>query len=272
MKLKRGVADLVISSALWGTIGIATQVGYQAGANAFQIIFYRSLTSSLLILISFRDLRTIVNRTSILMGVVAIVFYETYIYSVGVLGASLSAVFLYTAPLWVAIASKAFLGDEVNLRKAIASVLVLLGVYLIYFSRISIYDIGWGLASGLTYALLIIYSRLMQLRGFNDKEILASQFVWSLPLSLPFLALSPYVSLASVYAGAYLGVVPTFLAYIFFYRGMRATDSVTATVVSSLEPVFTILLAVAFLHQVLTPLQYLGSAIIIVSSILVSLR
>ena len=271
MRPKRGIANLVVASALWGTIGIVAQVGYQVGADSFQIIVFRSLTASLLSLAFFRDLRGVLNRTSLLMGVVAVVFYETYIYSVEVLGASLSAVFLYTAPVWVVIASRAFLGDEVNLRKVVASFLVVVGVYLIYFSKISLYDIGWGLASGLTYAMLIVYSRLMQLKGFKDRDILASQSVWSLPLSVLPLAFSPYFSPASVYTGAYLGVVATFLAYLFFYRGMRETDSVTATVISSLEPVFTIVFAFVLLHQTLTPLQYLGSGIIILSSVLVSI-
>ena len=270
MGLKRGVLDLVVASALWGTIGIATQVGYEEGAGSFQVIVFRNLTATLLVVLAFRDLRSILNKSSVVMGVIATLFYEVYIYSVEVLGASLSAVFLYTAPVWVVLASRR-LGDRLTWRKVLASLLVVVGVYLIYFSRISLADLGWGLASGLTYAFLIVYSRYMQLKGFKDRDILASQSVWSLPFSLLFLPLYPQVDEASIATGAYLGVVATFLAYLFFYRGMRATDSITATVISSLEPVFTIVFALVLLHQTLTPLQYLGSGIIIMSSVLVSL-
>ena len=269
--IKRGILDLVIASALWGTIGIATQIGYSYGANNFQIIIFRGLSSTLLVLLFFRNLRKILNKISFIMGIVAIVFYETYVYAIGVLGASLSAVFLYTAPIFVIIASKIWLKDVVNARRIASSLLVVLGVYLIYFSKIPINDIGWGIASGFTYALLIIYSRYMQLKGFQDREILSSQAVWSTPFSFLFYLLSPSLALSSVWTGIYLGVVATFLAYIFFYRGMRFTDSITASVISALEPVFTIIFAAVLLRQFLTPLQLLGSALILLSAILVSL-
>jgi len=86
-----------------------------------------------------------------------------------------------------------------------------------------------------------------------------------------FLILSPDLTGSSILTGIYLGIVATFLAYIFFYRGMRLTDSITASIISSLEPVFTIIFAIIILHQILTPLQFLGSGIIIFSSILISL-
>ncbi|BFH72137.1 EamA family transporter [Sulfurisphaera javensis] len=268
--IKRGFYDLVIASALWGTIGIATQIGYEHGANVFQIILFRSLSSSFLIFTIFNNFKRILNRISFIMGIVTIIFYETYVYSVNVLGASLSAVFLYTAPLWVLLASKFFLKDKITIRKILSSLLVIIGVYFIYFSKISIVDIGWGLASGFTYGLLIIYSRFMQNKDFSDKEILASQAIWSLPFSFFFYLLSPNLTFSSIYTGIYLGIVATFLAYIFFYRGMRRTDSITASVVSSLEPVFTIIFAMIILHQFLTTLQLFGSIIIIFSSILIS--
>lgn len=269
--IKRGIYDLVIASALWGTIGIVTQIGYQHYANVFQIIFFRSLSSTALILVVFRNLKKITDKIPFLMGIIAIIFYETYVYTVGILGASLSAVFLYTAPIWVILASRLYLKDEITMKKILSAIFVIVGVYLIYFSNIPLFAIGWGLASGLTYGLLIIYSRYMQTKGYKDEEILASQALWSLPFSVIFLAEDPYVTLSSIYTGIYLGIVATFLAYIFFYRGMRSTDSITASVISSLEPVFTIILAIPILHQFLTLYQIIGSVIIIVSSILVSI-
>ena len=268
---KKGISDLVIASALWGTIGIVTQIGYAYGANSFQIIIFRGIASSILVLLIFRNIGKILSKTSLVMGIVAIVFYETYVYTIDVLGASLSAVFLYTAPIFVIIASKIWLKDIINVRKLISSFLVILGVYLIYFSKISINDISWGLASGFTYALLIIYSRYMQLKGFQDREILSSQVVWSTPFSVVFYFFSSSLTFSSIWTGIYLGVVATFLAYLFFYRGMRSTDSITASVISSLEPVFTIVFSVIILHQFLTLLQLLGSTLILLSTILVSL-
>ena len=269
MKLKEGISDLIISSFLWGTIGIAVQLGYTAGANPFQIVMVRSLVSSIFILPLIK-IRRILDFQSILLGIVAITFYETYVYTISYLGASLSAVFLYTAPIWVLLASYLSRSEKITLRKTIASITVFVGVYLMYLSNISLTDLYLGLASGLTYALLIIQSRRLQFKGKRDVEIIASQSLWSFPFSLLFLIFDNYFVLTSLYVGIYLAVFATLIPYYFFYRGMRKSDSITATVISTLEPVFTIILAFIILHQVLTLLQILGSIIIILSALLVS--
>ncbi len=75
--------------------------------------------------------------------------------------------------------------------------------------------------------------------------------------------LSPKISEASTLTGVYLGVVATVVAYVFFYRGMRNTDSIIASIITSMEPVFTVILSWVFLNQVLTPLQLVGFAVII---------
>ncbi|BCU71453.1 DMT family transporter [Stygiolobus caldivivus] len=270
MKLKKGIVDLVVSSFLWGTIGIAVQIGYGIGANPFQVVMMRSLVSSLFILPLVR-IRRLIDFQSLLLGVIAIAFYETYIYTINYLGASLSAVFLYTAPIWVLLASIFTKNEEINAKKVIASFSVFLGVYIMYLSRITINDLYLGLASGLTYALLIVQSRRLQLKGKSNVEILASQSLWSFPFSLIFLLLDPSgFSLSSVYVGVYLSFFATLIPYYFFYRGMEKSDSITATVISTLEPVFTIILAFFILHQVLSALQLFGSFIIILSAILMS--
>jgi len=265
--LKRGILDLVIAAALWGSIGIAVQVGFNEGGSVFQMIFFRSFTASIL---SLPFIKRIGKLKAVLMGIIAVTFYETYVFTVSILGASLSAIFLYTAPAWVLVLSK-FTNDKVTIRKVASSILVIIGVYLLYLTNIILSDILWGLMSGLTYALLIVYSRYMQ-KEFKDDEIIASQSIWSLPIAFFLMILySPAVTLSSLWSGFYLGLVATFLAYYFFYRGMRSTDSIIASVITSLEPVFTIIFAMIFLHQFLTPLQFLGASIILLSAILISL-
>lgn len=135
-----------------------------------------------------------------------------------------------------------------------------------YLSKITMTDLILGLASGFTYALLVFQSRVMQNKSYTDLEILIAQSIRSSPFSL--FALLYRITISSILTGAYLGIFPTFIAYIFFYRGMRSTDSIIATIVTSLEPVFTIILAIPVLHQYLTLLQIIGAVIIILSSIL----
>lgn len=266
MERRKGIPELVLTAFLWGTIGIATQLGTQNKANPYQIVMFRIITTSLISFFLIKDWRKLLEKEMITMGVLSIIFYETYIYTISVIGASISAIFLYTAPFWLIAFSK-ITKDKINIIKIISAILTFIGVYLMYLSNITGIDLALGLASGLTYASIVLYSRIMQNKGYRDLEILIAQSVWSMPFSL--FAFAYQLTLASILSGVYLGVFPTFIAYTFFYRGMRLTDSIIATIVTSLEPVFTILLAMLILHQYLTPLQIIGAIIIILSSILI---
>ncbi|WP_054846761.1 DMT family transporter [Sulfuracidifex tepidarius] len=270
--MKKGVPDLLTASFIWGTIGIVTEIGYDYGANSFASVLIRSVVASVFSLSAVGRKSLVPSRENLIMGAISTAFYEVYVFTIEVIGAPLSAVFLYTAPLFVVVLSKVVTQDAITFSKVVASVMVFLGVYLIYLSDVTTLDLALGVASGLTYALLIVFSRFMQMKGMSDMEIISSQSVWGLPMTMVIsFLLSPDVSVSSTY-WIYLGVVATVIAYIFFYRGMRRTDSIIASIVTSMEPVFTVVLSWLILKETLTLLQLAGFAVIILSSFVATRR
>ncbi|BBG25087.1 hypothetical protein IC006_2422 [Sulfuracidifex tepidarius] len=271
--MKKGVPDLLTASFIWGTIGIVTEIGYDYGANSFASVLIRSVVASVFSLSAVGRKSLVPSRENLIMGAISTAFYEVYVFTIEVIGAPLSAVFLYTAPLFVVVLSKVVTQDAITFSKVVASVMVFLGVYLIYLSDVTTLDLALGVASGLTYALLIVFSRFMQMKGMSDMEIISSQSVWGLPMTMVIsFLLSPDVSVSSTLTGIYLGVVATVIAYIFFYRGMRRTDSIIASIVTSMEPVFTVVLSWLILKETLTLLQLAGFAVIILSSFVATRR
>ena len=67
---------------------------------------------------------------------------------------------------------------------------------------------------------------------------------------------------------ACIAVVSTVLAMLAFFAGLRRTGPSTAAILSTFEPVVTTALAALALHEVLTPVQMLGGALVL-SSVLV---
>ncbi|MCY0860031.1 MAG: EamA family transporter [Sulfolobaceae archaeon] len=274
MKLKKEFFNLIVASLLWGTIGIDVQYFAQHGANSFNVVFIRSLVAGTLGLLFSKNARkNVFKKDLIIVGLAVIaVFYEVYVFTIGVIGADLSAVFLYTAPIWVLIIGYFMDMESFNLKKVIAIILTLIGVYLISDTpSFTFISLGLGLASGITYALVIIFSKLLQNRGYDNITIISVTTIWSSVIALPIgLIYISSFNLASLESGIYLGVVASFVAYIFFYRGLKATEPTIATVTSALEPVFTILLAIPILHEFMDEKQLIGSILIILSIILVA--
>ncbi|MGR7028202.1 DMT family transporter [Geodermatophilus sp. URMC 62] len=67
---------------------------------------------------------------------------------------------------------------------------------------------------------------------------------------------------------AYLVVGPTAVAYLFYYRGLRAVSPSTATIMMFAVPVFGTVCSVAFLGESFTLTQAAGAAVMIVGALL----
>ena len=65
-----------------------------------------------------------------------------------------------------------------------------------------------------------------------------------------------------------LGVIATALAIQTFYAGVKRVGGARASIISTVEPVYTILLAMLLFGERLEPLQVLGGVIVLVAVIL----
>ena len=58
-------------------------------------------------------------------------------------------------------------------------------------------------------------------------------------------------------------VVPTFIAIVLYLEGIRGLGPSQAAVISTLEPLFTIVLAGIVLHERLVLIQWVGAALVL---------
>jgi len=68
----------------------------------------------------------------------------------------------------------------------------------------------------------------------------------------------------------YIGVVPTCLGYLLFFKGMQNTPATLSSIIVTLEPLFVALLAWIILGEVLGPTGILGAVILTVAVIIAS--
>src|SRR5665647_3327415 len=99
--------------------------------------------------------------------------------------------------------------------------------------------IALGLLAGFTYAIYSWGSVRVMRCGLPSRPVMGAVFGLGGVLILPVLALTgaPIITSGSNLAvAAYLAIVPMFLGYIFFGRGLATVAASTATTVSLLEP------------------------------------
>ncbi len=257
--------DILGAAFLWGTMGIVVDLLYPLGGNPFSMVLFRSIFG-LIFLLFYRDFKGLINFKLLIIGVLNGIFIEIFVVSITIAGAPFMAVMLYTSILFVIIFSFLFIKEKITKMKIISAFLIIFGLYLTYLGTVNFYFVILGLLSGLTYGLLISFSKKLQFSGIDNNMIIAAEVVWSIPLIfLVSFFVDVNYNVYSISGGLYLAIFAEIVPYYLFYRGMKKLDSSLSMMISSMEPVFTIILAFFIIHETLTEFQFIGAIIIIIS-------
>ena len=281
-----GYAYIVAAALLWATIGPAARFALRADIEPLEISFWRAAIGGLLfclhaavrgrLRIARRDLPAVGGFA--LLGVT--IFYWSYFRAVELGGAALAAILLYTAPAWVALAAALWLGERLTARKSLAVGMTLAGIALVASgsgtgvsggagataARVS--AMAWGLLAGLAYAAYYLFGK----RYFARYEA-STLFAYALPvgavLLLPMVSFVPK-SAANWLVLLFLGVVPTYGAYLLYSFGLARLEATRAATVATLEPVAAAALAYVVWGEALRGLGYVGAALVLAGVLLVA--
>ncbi|MFO7597518.1 MAG: EamA family transporter [Desulfocurvibacter africanus] len=273
MQLK-GYFYIILAAVLWALIGPVSRYAFEAGMPPLEVAFWRSCLAWVFFASQARALGQMrVARNDLpavlAFGVVGIAgLFGSYALAVRAGGAALASVLLYTAPAWVAVMSRLWLGERLSTPKIAAVVLTIVGVAGISLGpdwsggkSFGVAAILFGLLSGITYALYYIFGK-----RYLGRYSTPTLFLYALPVGA--LVVSPFFRfeahpLQAWVAVAVLAFVSTYLAYSIYYAGLKHLEATRASVVATLEPLVASLLAFFLWDETFTPLGYIGAALIL---------
>ena len=278
---RRGLLLIMLAAVLWGTVGISTKTLYHvASTDPLSIGFFR-LALSLPLLFSVCWARQgkemfQVSRGDLglmtLIGLLTALYQVCYFAAVARTGVAVATlVTLCTAPVMVAVISAGFTEKKPSRSTAVALVGALSGTTLLVlfqeksrFSGAESSGIALALVSALSYGLVTLVSQ--KLAAHRDPfQSLAISF--SLGAAVLFgVAHSQGIVMTYTPVGwtllVYLGTIPTALAYVLFFKGMRSTSATAASISTLLEPMVATLLAWFLFGERFTAVGFLGVALL----------
>ena len=239
--------------------------------NGLAINSARNVFSVLVLAVFFRIRRhkLVINRT-VLIGALAIVG-TNILYSLAnkLTTAGNTIILQFTAPIWVMVFSSLLLKKKPGRLDLIAAAFVFAGVICFFVDSLSS-----GHLTGDLLALLsgIFYAGVFMMNAREDSDSLSSVLVGmglNVLTGLPFLIREqPFSAGMDVWGPVLiLGIFQLGLAYVFLTEGLVITPSVTASLISGIEPVLNPLLVAVFYGEMLTPLSLVGAAIVFLSVI-----
>lgn len=299
-----GVALVIVSASAFGSGPIFSKPVYATGVDWLTLLSWRFLFGAVLgwalVLTQPRARAALraMSRRALLVALALGVLYTgnagTYYASLETVPASLAALIVYIYPLIVAVLATRLGAPLRGIRTWAALGLALLGVVL----AVNGIDasapppsagLGLALASAFIYAFWIILSarlvgeRRGRLASQADRSVSPSETAlgatalmmtatmttfWLLalvtgrPVAPPLIPGDAWPGLLGV------GVVATFVAIVTFYVGASRVGAAQAALIATLEPVWTVALAIALLGERLEPIQLAGGALILAGVLL----
>jgi DME family drug/metabolite transporter len=276
----RGLFFIAFAAVSWGVGGFVAAVLYQhSGLGPIAVTFWRYL-GGLALLSAIRPLLRTGPGTRgarprgwwLVVNGLGMALYQTaYYVAIDLAGVAIvTVVTLGSGPVLIALGARLFLGERLG-RAGLATVGVsVLGLALLvaedpHAGRHPLLGIGVALVSAAGYAAVTLLNRAATDDPFD--AALGGFAIGTVAL-LPIAALEGLLPHRDGLGGtlgllAFLGVVPTALAYALFFRGLTVVRATTASVVALVEPLAAVALGVLVLHEPLNRWSATGALLLL---------
>ena len=179
-------------------------------------------------------------------------------------------------PLIVAVAESMRNRRRPRAVDLVLSILVFLGAYISTNPSLTVasptgFMIGFLLA--LTYSATLMVPKELYARGSSRNEVIVQSSISATLALTPVVLLLDGVRLVaeSLPPIVYGGVICMGVAVILFYEGLKSINPMRAGLITTLEPVTSLILSRAVLGEALQPLQYVGAGIIVIVAMITTL-
>ncbi|MEF8856691.1 MAG: DMT family transporter [Haloplanus sp.] len=276
-----GVALVVAGAALFGTLGIFGELARRADLSTATLLGARFLAASAILwgYLARRgapvrlDGRTL--AVELALGLVYGLMSITYFESLAWLSAGIATLVLFTYPVQVTLVSALTLDEPITVPKALALLAALGGVALVA---------GGGTAFGLPGLALVGVASLAYTAYSTGSRVMVETVPPLVHAAYVFLGVTAAVLLYGGGTGtlsmpatpaqwrliAGITVVGTLLPMILFTAGLARIPASTASIVSTSEPLTTVVLGVLLLGEPFTPAIAVGGASVLASVVLAS--
>lgn len=225
-------------------------------------------------------------------GLVVSLFNATWTFSVALNGAAAATVLAYSAPAFTALLGWRLFAEKIGgfklfiILSCILGCALVSGAYDLAAWQLNLLGVATGLLSGLMFAFYNLMGKTANHRNLNSWSTLMYAFgiatlflfLYNLANGIAF-GRDPFEDLTwlgNSLGGwgllALLGLGPTIGGYGLYTLSLSYLPMNVASLVATMEPAFTAILAYLLLAERLTPPQLFGSALILGSVILLRLK
>jgi drug/metabolite transporter (DMT)-like permease len=277
-----GLAFVAVSALSFGTLGIFGKLAARHAIPLPELLglrFGMAAVALWTLALLRRDVSWLGPRGSLgmlAMGALYVLQATAYFTSLRTVPAAITSILLYVYPVLVTLLARVVVAEPLTRMRLLSLALACAGVLLVVgpapAGHLDPGGVLLGLASAVVYSTYILTGGVL-LRGVP--ALYASAVITTVG-GVSFLAYGAATSqlrgLDAAGWGIIAGtaVVPTLIAATLFLAGLSRVGPTRASIVSTLEPATTVVLAAIVLGEDLSALRLVGGAVVLAAAVLVS--
>lgn len=276
----KNLSGLLLATLLISTSGV---LGKYIAMPTEVIVWFRASLAMVFLYIFCRykkiDLRIKSNKDYapfFISGFFMAAHWVTYFYALKLSNVALGVLSLYTFPVITALLEPLFLKVKFNPIYIVLGLMVLAGLYILVpefnLESSQVKGILFGVFSALCYAIRILILK-KQVSNYNGTMLMFYQTVIITILLLPTLFFMDLSGLETQYPYVILlALLTTAIGHSLMLHSLKFFSATTTTIISSLQPIFGIILAFLFLNEIPTLNTFLGGSLILLTVVIESVR
>ncbi len=246
------------------------------------IICFRALFAGILLYI-FCRWKGISFKTSskdrpmiILSGILMGLHWVTYFYSLKLSNVAIGMLSIFTYPVITALLEPVLLKTRFQKVHLLLALLVLIGIYFLVpdldFSNSYTKAVGLGILSALCYSLRNIITKT-KASTYNGSVLMWYQLVVVSAFLLPFLFIMNSSGIKDQWISTLvLALLTTAIGHTLFIASFKRFSITTASIISSVQPVYGIIIGMIFLGEIPVLSTIIGGVLILTSVVIESVR
>ncbi|WP_299891257.1 DMT family transporter [uncultured Lacinutrix sp.] len=214
--------------------------------------------------------------TFILSAIFMAAHWITYFYSLKLSNVALGMLSLYTFPIMIAILEPFFVKSKLDYIHILLGLMVMVGIYILSpefnIENSNVKGILFGLLSALCYALRTLILK-QHISNYNGTMLMLHQLLIITILLSPILYLMDTSGIKTQYPYVLLlALLTTAIGHTLFIKSLSYFRVSTASIISSIQPIFGIIIAFIFLNEIPTINTFFGGLLILATVIIESIR
>lgn len=279
MKRLTGILLIAISAASFGTLAIFGRYAYADGMDTFTVLFLRFTISAAIMTIILLLRKEPFPHGRILlqligMGALGYVGQSfMYLTAINYASAGLVALLLYLYPFFVMILSAIVFREHITRLKVIALILALVGTALtVDPNGGQLIGALMAVTAAAIYSVYIIVGTnvMKHVSSVQSSMVIfaSAGFVFGILTAIK----GPHLptSNAGWFAMSGIVLIATIIPVVTFLAGLEMIGPTNAAMLSTLEPVVTVLLAAWLFQEKLNTISLLGGGLILVAVLLLT--